>query len=96
MLTFDLDKLSKQLPNKFYMVLCIVDRVRALKRGVEPKVERRKRDLITVAIEEMEKNKIEFFVQDNYVSPVAEMMKEKEKERKRLGNRTTFEIEDAE
>ncbi|MBI4870033.1 MAG: DNA-directed RNA polymerase subunit omega [Candidatus Riflebacteria bacterium] len=93
MLTFDLDKLSKQIPNRFYMVLAIVDRVRALKRGVEPKVERRKRDLITVAIEELEKNKIEFFVQDNYRSPVEEMLKEKERDRKRAASRATFEEE---
>jgi DNA-directed RNA polymerase subunit K/omega len=89
-LPFDLDKLGKLIPNRFYMVLAIVDRVRALKKGVEPKVERRKRDHITVAIEELEKNKVEFYVQDNYVSPVVEMLKEKEKERKRLGNRPSF------
>jgi DNA-directed RNA polymerase subunit K/omega len=90
-LTFDLDKLAKQIPNRFFMVLAIVDRVRALKRGVEPKVERRKRDLITVAIEELEKNKIEFFVQDTYQSPVAEMMREREKDRKRSAGRASYE-----
>ncbi|MBI3893994.1 MAG: DNA-directed RNA polymerase subunit omega [Candidatus Wallbacteria bacterium] len=93
MLPFDLDKLGKLIPNRFYMVLAIVDRVRALKKGVEPKVERRKRDYITVAIEEFEKNKVEFYVQDNYVSPVAEMMREKETERKRLGSRPSFETD---
>ncbi len=83
MLTFDFDKINKQIPNRFHMVLAIVDRVRSLKRGIEPKVEKRKRDLITVAIEEFEKGKVEFLQQDSYVSPVIEMMKEREKERKR-------------
>lgn len=66
MMTMDLDKLSEVTPNKFYLVLAIVDRVLALKAGTEPTVERRGRDLISVAVEEFEKGNLDFIVQDNY------------------------------
>lgn len=82
MLTFDIDTLEEKIPNKFHLVLCIVDRVRALKKGIEPKVERKGRDLITVAIEELEGKDVEFLLQDSYVSPTVEMLEEKERRRK--------------
>lgn len=66
MLTFDIERLSRQTPNKFYLVIEIVDRVLALKRGTESKVERRGRDLISVAIDELEKDKVEWAVEDQF------------------------------
>ena len=70
MITFDLDKLMQVTNNKFYLVLGIVDRVLTLKRGTEPKVERKGRDLITVAIEEFEKSKLDYSLEDGYLELV--------------------------
>ena len=64
MQTFDLDKLMKLVDNKFHLVVGIVERVRLLKRGVEAKVPRKNRDLITVAMEEMENDLLCFELQD--------------------------------
>jgi DNA-directed RNA polymerase subunit K/omega len=65
-ITFDLDKLMTVTNNKFYLVLAIVDRVLTLKRGTEPKVDRKSRDLISVAIEEFEKSKLDYSIEDEY------------------------------
>lgn len=70
MITFDLDKLMQVSPNKFYLVLGIVDRVLALKRGTDPKVDRKGRDLISVAIEEFEKSKLDYALEDGYLEQV--------------------------
>ena len=64
MQTFDLDKLMKLVDNKFHLIIGIVERVQLLKRGVEAKVPRRNRDLITVAMEEMENDLLSFEVVD--------------------------------
>jgi DNA-directed RNA polymerase subunit K/omega len=64
MQTFDLDKLMKLVDNKFHLVVGIVERVRLLKRGVEAKVPRKNRDLITVAMEEMENDLLGFHLSD--------------------------------
>jgi len=64
MQTFDLDKLMNLVDNKFHLIIGIVERVQLLKRGVEAKVPRRNRDLITVAIEEMENDLLSFEVVD--------------------------------
>ena len=64
MQTFDLDKLMKLVDNKFHLVVGIVERVRLLKRGVEAKVPRKNRDLITVAMEEMENDLLCFELSD--------------------------------
>jgi DNA-directed RNA polymerase subunit K/omega len=69
-ITFDLDKLMTVTNNKFYLVLGIVDRVLALRRGTEPKVDRKGRDLITVAIEEFEKSKLDYSLEDGYIEEV--------------------------
>ena len=66
MITFDLDKLMTVTNNKFYLVLAVVDRVLTLRRGTEPKVDRKGRDLISVAIEEFEKSKLDYSLEDNY------------------------------
>jgi len=52
--------------NKFYLVLAIVDRVLTLKRGTEAKVDRKSRDLISVAIEEFEKSKLDYSLEDSF------------------------------
>ena len=65
-ITFDLDKLMTVTNNKFYLVLGIVDRVLALKRGTDPKG----RDLISVAIEEFEKSKLDYSIEDGYMELV--------------------------
>lgn len=70
MITFDLDRLMQVSPNKFYLVLGIVDRVLALKRGTDPKVDRKGRDLISVAIEEFEKSKLDYALEDGYLEQV--------------------------
>jgi DNA-directed RNA polymerase subunit K/omega len=70
MITFDLDKLMQVSNNKFYLVLGIVDRVLALKRGTDPKVDRKGRDLISVAIEEFEKSKLDYALEDGYLEQV--------------------------
>ncbi|MBI4861423.1 MAG: DNA-directed RNA polymerase subunit omega [Candidatus Riflebacteria bacterium] len=70
MITFDLDRMMTVTNNKFYMVLAIVDRVLALRRGTEPKVDRKGRDLISVAIEEFEKSKLDYSLQDAYLEMV--------------------------
>lgn len=64
MQTFDLDKLMKLVDNKFHLILGIVERVQLLKRGVEAKVPRRNRDLITVALEEFHKDLLSFEIRD--------------------------------
>lgn len=69
MITFDLDKLQDKFQNKYYLVLGIVDRVRALKRGLQPVVDRRSQDLISVAIDELETDKLSWEVHDDYVPP---------------------------
>lgn len=69
-ITFDLDKLMTVTNNKFYLVLGIVDRVLALKRGTDPKVDRKGRDLISVAIEEFEKSKLDYSIEDGYMELV--------------------------
>ena len=66
MITFDLDKLMTVTNNKFYLVLAIVDRVLTLKRGTEAKVDRKSRDLISVAIEEFEKSKLDYSLEDSF------------------------------
>jgi DNA-directed RNA polymerase subunit K/omega len=71
-ITFDLDKLMTVTNNKFYLVLGIVDRVLALRRGTEPKVDRKGRDLITVAIEEFEKSKLDYSLEDGYIEEVTQ------------------------
>lgn len=70
MITMDLDRLATVSPNKFYLVIGIVDRVLALKRGTEAKVDRKGRDLISVAIEEFERNQLDFSIEDGYVEMV--------------------------
>lgn len=69
MITFDLDKLQDKFQNKFYLVLGIVNRVKALKRGLQPVVDKRNKDLITVAIEELETDQLAWDVHDEYVPP---------------------------
>ncbi len=69
MITFDLDKLQDKFQNKFYLVLGIVNRVKALKRGVVPVVEKKNKDLITVALEELETDKLSWEVHDEYLPP---------------------------
>ena len=64
MQTFDLDSLMKLVDNKFHLIIGIVERVQLLKRGVEAKVPRRNRDLITVAMEEMENDLLSFQLED--------------------------------
>jgi DNA-directed RNA polymerase subunit K/omega len=70
MITFDLDKLMTVTNNKFYLVLAVVDRVLTLRRGTEPKVDRKGRDLISVAIEEFEKSKLDYSLEDEYLELV--------------------------
>ena len=72
MITFDFNKLTDQFDNRFYLVLAIVDRVKLLKRGVPPKVERKGRDLISVAIQEFTDGHLTWNIEDNYFSERAE------------------------
>lgn len=72
MITFDFNKLTDQFDNRFYLVLAIVDRVKLLKRGVPAKVERRGRDLISVAIQEFTEGHLTWNVEDNYFRERAE------------------------
>jgi DNA-directed RNA polymerase subunit K/omega len=64
MQTFNLDTLTNLVENKFHLVLALVDRVQLLKRGVEAKVPRKGRDLITVAMDEMSRDLLSFEVKD--------------------------------
>ena len=70
MQTFDLDSLMKLVDNKFHLIIGIVERVQLLKRGVEAKVPRRNRDLITVAMEEMENDLLSFQLDDTLTNKV--------------------------
>ena len=69
MITFDLDKLNEKFHNKFHLVLAIVHRVKALKRGLQPVVDRRGLTLISTAIEELETDELRWEVYDEYVPP---------------------------
>lgn len=69
MITFDLDKLQEKFHNKFHLVLAIVHRVKALKRGIQPVVDKRNKTLITCAIEELELDELTWEVHDEYVPP---------------------------
>lgn len=69
MITFDLDKLSEKYQNKFHLVLAIVNRVKALKRGVVPVVDGRGLGLISTAITELETDLLSWEVHDEYVPP---------------------------
>ena len=80
MITFDLDKLQDKFQNKFYLVLGIVTRVKALKRGLQPAIERRSNDLITVGIEELESDRM---LQDS--APIPWRQQELEYLQKALG-----------
>lgn len=64
MQTFNLDTLTNLVENKFHLVLALVDRVQLLKRGVEAKVPRKGRDLITVAMDEMSRGLLTFELKD--------------------------------
>ncbi len=61
---FDMDALLGRIPNRFHLVLGIVERAKLLKRGVEPRVERRRRQWISVAAEEFEKDLLSFRIVD--------------------------------
>jgi len=74
----DLDKLSEITPNKFYLVLAIVDRVLTLKAGTISTVDRRGRDWISVGVEEFERSNLDFVVQDNYQEMIQEKIDKKE------------------
>jgi len=69
LITFDLDKLNEKFHNKFHLVLAIVQRVAALKRGLQPIVDKRGKTLITTAIEELETDELAWEVHDDYVPP---------------------------
>jgi DNA-directed RNA polymerase subunit K/omega len=69
LIIFDLDKLNEKFQNKFYLVLAIVDRVKALKRGLQPVVDQRGLTLITTAIEELETDHLSWEVRDEYLPP---------------------------
>ena len=70
MQTYDLDKLMKLVDNKFHLIIGIVERVQLLKRGVGAKVPRRNRNLITVAMEEMENDLLSFKLEDSLTEEV--------------------------
>lgn len=69
MIIFDLDKLNEKFHNKFHLVLAIVHRVKALKRGLQPVVDRRGLTLISTAIEELETDHLTWTVHDEYLPP---------------------------
>lgn len=69
MIIFDLDKLNEKFHNKFHLVLAIVHRVKALKRGLQPVVDRRGLTLISTAIEELETDHLSWEVHDEYLPP---------------------------
>ncbi len=66
MIDFDIDRLQKGLDGKFNVAHLIINRVKKLKTGVEPKTPRRMREKdIVLAIREIEGGDLEYDKDEN-------------------------------
>lgn len=66
MIDFNIDEMLKDMDGKYNLVHLVVNRVRKLKSGVEPKVERRMREEdVVLAIREIDSGKLEWELSDS-------------------------------